>query len=65
MSERGRYRTYSITFDMEGRSEGDFGDFRRDLDRLEESHPGSLLVANAETDGWPCVAVKEPTVIQP
>lgn len=60
--ERGRYRVYAIAFDMEGRTEGDFEDFRRNLDRLEADFPGVHLLGNDETRSWPTYTVGESTV---
>lgn len=59
MSARGRYRIFSLVFDMGDMTEGDFADFRRDIDRLEETHPGAMLIGNDETDSWPTITVKE------
>ena len=57
--QRKRYRVYAIAFDMDGQTEGDFNDFRRDIDRLELDFPGVHLLGNDETHSWPTYAVRE------
>jgi hypothetical protein len=44
---------------MEGRTEGDFEDFRRNLDRLEADFPGTNLLGSSETQSWPTYSVTE------
>lgn len=59
MDKRGRYRVYALCFDMQGKSEGDFDDFRRNLDKLEADFPGTHLLGNDETLSWPEYVISE------
>jgi hypothetical protein len=59
MSERKKYITHAITFDMEGRTDGDFDDFERALHKLEVDFPGAMVLGTDWTESWPSYRVHE------
>jgi hypothetical protein len=59
MSEQKKYITHAITFDMEGRTDGDFDDFERALHQLEIDFPGAMVLGTDWTVSWPSYRVHE------
>jgi hypothetical protein len=59
MRSQPRHRVVAIVFDMQNATEGDYGDFRRAVDRLEVDFPGTMLLSTGATHGWPIVVLHE------
>jgi hypothetical protein len=59
MSDRARYITHAITFDMEGKTQGDYDDFERHLTQLEVDFPGAMVLGTDWTHSWPTYRIHE------
>ena len=64
MAEQGmanpkRYHVYAIAFDMEGHTEGDLDDFRRNLGKMEVDFDGVHLLGVDWTYTWPTYSIRE------
>lgn len=54
-----RYRVVYLVMDTDGLTDGDWQDFRRDIDRLEVEHNGVHLLGIDGTHSWPSVTAHE------
>ena len=54
-----RFVVFVVAFDREGRTDGDYNDFRRALDALEADFPGTHLLGTDGTQSWPTYTIRE------
>lgn len=54
-----RYRVAHLAMDLDGLTDGDWDDFRRELSTLEMEFPGVHILGFDATDSWPTVTTAE------